>query len=407
MTLSLMLPLGLTALASLLLPLLVHLARRSEQRVVVFAALRWLQTKAQPRRKHRFDELPLLLLRLLLLAVLALLIAEPMLFGRPDRTPRVLVAPGIDAAAIRAADDTADARWQQLAPGFPAIGADDPITRATPSDPQASLSSLLREFDSTLPAGAPLTVWVPTVMVGADAQRPILSRRVDWRIATNATPLAAAPDTASPVPTLMVRYAPEHQQGVGYFRAAGAAWLVERGVERSDAEPGPPDPTAPVTVALASIPLDSGQRRLVWLVPGPLPDAVREWIAAGGDALLAVDTIAPELEAATVVWRDANGPLARGTRLGLGRLMRLEHELTPAAMPVLLEPDFPQHLSRLFAAAPPRPTYVDAAAHVPRVGAPPYPEAPRPLAPLLAGLIALLFLFERWMANGPRRRTAA
>lgn len=415
MTLSLLLPLGLAALASLLLPLLVHLARRSEQRVVVFAALRWLQAKPQPRRKHRFDELPLLLLRLLLLAVLALLMAEPMLFGRPDRTPRVLVAPGIDAASMRAADDPTDARWQQLAPGFPAIEAAESTAPATPSERQASLSSLLREFDSTLPAGVPLTVWVPAVMVGADAERPILSRRVDWRIVANAAPPAATPDTPSPMPILMVRYAPEHQQGVGYFRAAGAAWLVERGVERGversdeggDAEPGSPDPAAPVTVSPASIPLDPEQRRLVWLVPGPLPDAVRQWIAAGGDALLAADTVAPELETATVIWRDANGPLARGTRLGRGRLMRLEHELTPAAMPVLLEPDFPQQLSRLFAAAPPRPTHVDAAAHAPRVGAPPYPEAPRPLAPLLAGLVALLFLWERWMANGPRRRTAA
>ncbi|MBC7991570.1 MAG: BatA domain-containing protein, partial [Luteimonas sp.] len=71
MTLSLLLPIGLAALAALLLPLLVHLARRSEQRLVPFAALRWLQAKPQPRRKRRFEEHWLLLLRLLLLAALA------------------------------------------------------------------------------------------------------------------------------------------------------------------------------------------------------------------------------------------------------------------------------------------------------------------------------------------------
>ena len=40
MNLALLLPAGLAALAALLLPLLIHLARRSEQRPTVFAALR-------------------------------------------------------------------------------------------------------------------------------------------------------------------------------------------------------------------------------------------------------------------------------------------------------------------------------------------------------------------------------
>lgn len=404
MTLSLMLPLGLAALASLLLPLLVHLARRSEQRVVVFAALRWLQAKPQPRRKHRFDEIALLLLRLLLLAVLALLLAEPVLFGRPDLTPRVLVAPGIDVSSVRGDSGLSNARWQQLAPGFATIDDASPNAAPMPSQRQASLSSLLREFDSTLPANTPLTVLVPPVIVGADAERPILSRSVDWRIVADAEPLATTSHALATIPTLMVRHAPEQQDGVGYFRAAGAAWRVNR----ADAQPGSSDPSpASVTVAPASTGLDPEQRRLVWLMPGPLPDAVRQWVGAGGDALLAAGVTAPELEHATVVWRDATGPIARGARLGRGRLMRLEHELTPAAMPVLLEPDFPKQLNGVFVEAPSQPTYVDASVHAPRVGAPVYPDGPRPLAPVLAGLVALLFLFERWMANGPRRRSAA
>src|SRR5690606_38671272 len=39
----LLLPAGLTALTALALPLLIHLARRQQQRPTVFAALRWLQ----------------------------------------------------------------------------------------------------------------------------------------------------------------------------------------------------------------------------------------------------------------------------------------------------------------------------------------------------------------------------
>ena len=72
-------PAGLAALATLLLPLLIHLARRDEQRLIDFAALRWLSAKPRPRRRIRFDEWPLLLLRLLLLEHLLKLPFSPKL----------------------------------------------------------------------------------------------------------------------------------------------------------------------------------------------------------------------------------------------------------------------------------------------------------------------------------------
>ena len=402
MTVSLLLPIGLAALAALLLPLLVHLARRNEQRLVVFAALRWLQANAQPQRKHRFDEILLLVLRLLLLAALALLLAEPVLFGQPDLTARVLVAPGVDAAAVRDRIGADDASWHWAAPGLPVI--DDDQTRA-PDRPPAntpSFSSLLREMDATLPAGAPLTVLVPPVLAGADAERPLLSRPVEWRIVPGNDSEAAesvVPSTTT-IPTLMVRHAPERADSLRYLRAASAAWLAAR-------EDTVAKPAAPVTIAPASTPLDPDQQHLIWLVPGPLPDAVREWIAAGGEALLDVDTVVPELADAAVVWRGPDGPLVRAARLGGGRIMQLQHELRPAAMPVLLEPDFPIQLQGLFTEPPPPPIHVEASAHVPRTGLPAYPETPRPLAPWLAALVALLFLIERWVANGPRRRAVA
>ncbi len=412
MTLSLLLPIGLAALAALLLPLLIHLARRSEQRLVVFAALRWLQAKPQPRRKHRFEEILLLSLRLLLLAVLALLLAEPVLFGSPDRTPWVVVAPGVDATAARRDIGMGDAQWRRLAPGFPAIESDaTPVSNqasassSSPSSSSFSSTSLLRELDATLPAGTPLTVLVPAVLVGADAERPVLSRAIDWRIMPDSSPAAPEPTTPTPTPppTLMVRHSPERTAPLRYLRAAGAAWRAPP----ADTPPDAPTPPSPLTIAPASEAFDPDTRNLIWLVPGPLPAVVREWIVAGGHALLAPDTVAPEPADAAVVWRDPSGPLARGSRLGRGRIMQLQHPLVPAAMPGLLEPDFPDHLQHLFVATPPAPAHVDAQAHAPRTGAPVYPETSRPLAPWLAMLVALLFGLERWVANGPRRRPAA
>ena len=404
MTLSLLLPIGLAALAALLLPLLVHLARRSEQRLVPFAALRWLQAKPQPRRKRRFEEHLLLLLRLLLLAALALLLAEPVLFGKPDRRPWVLVAPGVDATAARRAIDMRSAQWHWLAPGFPALEAKAADPHIVSTSAPATFASLLREADAILPAGTPLTVLVPAILDGADAERPTLARRVDWRAIPAATTPTHAIANKAVVPKLMVRYAPERAPSLRYLRAAGVAWQAP-----VSAAPGT-DPTSastsPVSIAPAAQPLDAGTRQLVWLVPGALPPAVRDWITAGGDALLDARTAVPELADAAVVWRDDSGPLARGTRLGRGRVMRLERDLLPAQIPDLLEPDFPQQLQHLFATPPPAPARVDANAYAPRTGASPYPETPRPLAPWLAALIAVLFLLERWLANGPRRRYA-
>ncbi|QCW26503.1 hypothetical protein FE772_13350 [Lysobacter enzymogenes] len=146
MSAALLLPLALAALAALALPLLIHLARRSEQRPTVFAALRWLRERPRPRSRIRLDEWPLLLLRLLLLTVLALLLARPVLYGAQPREAWLAVMPGIDPA--RAGEGLENARLQRrwLAPGFPDVREPAPA-------PMANAASLLRELDATLPPG--------------------------------------------------------------------------------------------------------------------------------------------------------------------------------------------------------------------------------------------------------------
>lgn len=392
MSLALLFPAGLAALAALLVPLLLHLARRSEQRVTAFAALRWLAADPRPRRKRRFDERLLLLLRLLLLAALALLLAQPVLHGAPDRTPWVVAAPGVQAAAARAAAGRQPARLHWLSPGFPALDAPPPRT------PQP-LASLLRELDMRLPAGTPLTVLVPAVLDGADAERPRLSRAVDWRVVP-AAPGRVATTGALPPPVLDVR-APADAPGLPYLRAAGVAWRAQA--------TGAAASTGQVRIADPAQPLPPPTPALAWLAPGPLPDAVRAWVRAGGHALLADATQAPELSsAATVAWRDAQGaPLVTAVALGRGRLLRFTRPLTPSAMPGLLDADFPARLRALFDPAPAAPTRVSARVYAPTTGAPPWPQPPRPLAPWLLGAIAVLFALERWLASAPRREAAA
>jgi len=380
MTPTLLIPAALAALAALLAPIVIHIARRTESRTVDFAALRWLEARPAPRRRLRVDERWLLAVRLLLLAAIALWLARPVAWGVEDTRRVVAIAPGLDGGPLAARDD----RLVWLAPGFPAV-------RDGPPAASAGLVSLIRQLDAELPPSTPLTLVVPAVLESVDAERPRLSRQVTWRV----LPQAPAPQPARPAPppALVVRYAPGAQDGVRYFRAAAIAWTE-------------PDAAPAFEAAPADQPIDATARHLVWLAPGPLPDPVAAWIRTGGVALLAHDVRQP-LEAETgVAWRDPVGaPLAVSSRLGDGRVIRLTQPLAPAAVPQLVEPDFPDALARMLAPAPP-PARVAAADHSPLAGAAAYGQPPYELRPWLALVIGLIFLAERWLATRSRRSPA-
>lgn len=404
MNLALLLPAALAALAALLLPLLIHLARRSEQRPTDFAALRWLRHKPKPRHRIRFDEWPLLLLRLLLLALLALWLARPVLHGIADDRPWTLVLPSVDADALRAEvaghDTRAELRW--LAPGFPRV--DTP-----PPGGVQPVASLLRELDRDLPSAAKLSVLVPAQFDGADAQRPRLSRTVQWRVlAGDATPAAKPAPTA--IPALDVRYAPGQEDRLRYLRAAAASWQVQSaqtpGAATQNGQTAGPV-AALFSAAPVEQPLPAEARALVWLAPGPLPEAIRQWIAAGGTALLDSGVEFERPAQTGPYWADATGAtLVEGGALGQGRVLRFTRPLQPASMPQLLEAEFPRQLRRLFSTPPAPPARVAAVDYAPMTGATAYPQAPRDLQPWLALLIALLLLIERWLATSPRRSAA-
>jgi hypothetical protein len=370
-------PLGLAALAALVVPLLIHLRRRTEEVPVDFAALRWLDPRPKPRRKLRFDELLLLALRLLLVALLALLLAQPVLLGWEDTRPRILVAPGVDAAAAqRLAGPNADLRW--IAPGFPALEG------AGPKD-LAQTSSLIRQFDAELPAGVPLTIIVPQEIGGVDAAPLRLTREAKWQIVEGADRAEKPAPPASPA--LAVSYAAGAEGAVRYLRAAAEAWGDK-----------------PQFAASTATDLPEGDRVLMWLIPGRVPPKVIDWVSAGGTAVLGegAQVIMPDTTAA--LWRDELGnTLVEGAPLGAGRLLRFTRPLAPSAMPELLDANFAARLRDLITPPAPPPARVAAKAFAPSAGVPPFPLAPRELSSWLGVLIALIFLAERLLAMRPRR----
>ncbi|WP_449465339.1 BatA domain-containing protein [Stenotrophomonas humi] len=377
-------PAGLFALAALLLPLLIHLARRDQQQLIDFAALRWLSAKPRPRRRIRFDEWPLLLVRLLLLALLAMLLARPALNGMIDATPRVAVLPGLDLAKARAAVDAPQAHWLWLAADFPRIDGDT----AAPSINQP-IASLLRELDATLPPEAPLTVIVPSVLDGLDAQRPRLSRAVQWQIVETSVPSIVA--TKITAPQLQVRHDEAGKAALRYLRAVNQAWHPDATLDSGE------DNRA----------FNDGVAVRVWLSADAIPDATLAWTSTGGTLLVDARTPVPADAQRTARWHDDSGNvLLEQINHADARWLRWSTALDAASMPALLDARFPQQLQAQLQ-TPPSPGRAAAVTMPPLQDGDAYPQPARELAPWLGLAIALLFLLERWMASARRRRGTA
>lgn len=346
---ALLAPAALASLAAILIPLAIHLARRTEHRLLHFPALRWLHQHPRPRHRPRFDEWPLLLLRCLLILLFALLLARPVLWNAGRTAPLIAAVPG-------ARIDGARGVW--LAPGFPPLDTAPPLRQP--------VASLLRQLDAELPKGTPLTVLVPAIVDGMDGALPALSRRVTWRMVGGAVP---APPRPIPAPRLIVQGG---GPGTRVLRAVTAAWG------------GGPD-AQPIIADMAA---------------GPLPEIVRDHVAAGGTAL-----IGPR-SAVSTTWADADSIIpAQQASIGRGRLVRLTRPLDPIAMPIVLEPDFPTQLRNLLQPLPP-PTRAPASHAVPLTGGPEPDRPQRDLTSFLIWAIVLVWVAERWLATRSRRASS-
>ncbi|MFC4728031.1 BatA domain-containing protein [Coralloluteibacterium thermophilus] len=376
---TLLVPAALAALAALAVPLLIHLIRRADERVVDFAALRWLRVRRRPQRRVLFEERALLVARLLLVALLALFLAAPALVQPPGGGAWVLVVPGANPAAARG--QAMDAEWRWLAPGFPPLSEPQPAARQP-------VASLLREADARLPADARLTVVVPEILDGLDGARPALAREVAWHVVPGAP---ARGETAGEPPRLAVRYPADRADSLRYLRAAARAWGAEGAFDaaQSDAVPGGDSDT------------------LVWL-HAEVPAAVRAWAEEGRTLVVEADAALEGEGMPVPAWRDAGGAvLAEEQPLGAGRLLRLAAPLRPEALPVLLDPAFPGQLRALLQASPmparaPAPAVAPARAEaaVRGLGA---ADGARSLQPWLALLIGLVLLVERLLASRRQR----
>lgn len=369
-------PAALAALVALLLPLLLHLARRDATRPTPFAALRWLRERPKPRRRLRFDDWPLLLVRLLLLALLALWLAWPVQHDASPPSHWTVVVPGVAADAMPdVTDDDASVRW--LAPDFPTVTGDAPATTDG-----ASVSSLLRELDMRLPAATALTVVVPGTVAPVDDGRVTLSRPVDWRIVPAAP--VEAPAAVSP-PRIDVFGIAGDDPALRVLQAVARAWRPDDADALRRASPGDA-PRADAVIAwwgagaLPSPLRDAAAGRMVLL--GPAADMGEDWRPHAVDSLF------------------ERGPCGEAV------CIRATRALDASTEAAVLDPAFADRLRAVLREAP-APTRIQAADLAPDTGVDAWPATPRDLRPWWALLVALVFSLERWMAASARRNRVA
>ena len=370
MSLTLLWPAALFGGIALILPWLLHRLPQRLGHRRRFAALRFIGQHTAPRRRPRIREWPLLLLRLLLLAVLVFWLAGPLWRDWPGLGLQwQALWPGASTTAQAAASPADRSVW--LAPGFPPAG--DPV----PSDAATDAASLLAQLASSLPPQDRLRVLVPPQLDGIGPAGLQLARPVEWLV-VEATPPARR---GSP-PKLALRSEPGVEAGP-WLEAALAAWQHDPALA-SAIDRGPAEQPVPADVDA-----------LLWLGEQPQP----RWLGAPRPFL---QVAAEALQGSAR--RDLLSDLPWLPLAGLGA--RLAAPLQPADLPAVLDADFPRRLHHLLFHREQAAAGADAASLAPT--ADPALLAPPPLVldHWLALLAALLFLAERWLANGRRLASA-
>lgn len=190
-------PLGLLALAALAIPAILHLWR-PPPRVVRLGTIRFFTGPAVRRlTKLRWRELLLLAARLLLLALLALLLAQPIWRKAPPTEPQrwALFEPGVvlQGDALKRWRDLDDRGFdaRELARGFSRITA--PVKASGNVVHATDVWSLLREVDARLPRGSEVVVFASDRLAFLRGERPLMRRcKAEWVSASRLDPAETA-----------------------------------------------------------------------------------------------------------------------------------------------------------------------------------------------------------------------
>ena len=182
--LQLLSPLALFALGALAIPAVLHLWR-PPPRTIRVGTLRFFTAPAVRRlTKLRWRERLLLFVRLLLLTMLALLLAQPIWRKLPPTEPQrwALIEPGVvlEGEPLKRFDELTGRGFEprELAPGLHRTKGS---AREQHPAHVPDVWSLLREVDARLPAGSSVAVFASDRLTSLRGERPVMQHcTVDW-----------------------------------------------------------------------------------------------------------------------------------------------------------------------------------------------------------------------------------
>ncbi|MBC6991557.1 BatA domain-containing protein [Hymenobacter sp. BT491] len=194
-------PSGLLALLGIAVPVAIHLWNRRPGRTVPVGSLRWLEATANRRlRSLKLEQLALLLVRIAVVALLAVALASPA-WQRPPAPTRgqVFISPDLlptgSLSAFRPGIDSLRRRGyevRRLAPGFRLISAAawrnlDSVAAAGATDslPADQLWARVRQAADSFP-NRPIRVFTSTSLGHFQTSRPALPAQLTWQVVPTA-----------------------------------------------------------------------------------------------------------------------------------------------------------------------------------------------------------------------------
>jgi hypothetical protein len=410
----------LLGLATLTLPLALHLWSRRGGRPIRVGSIRLLLgAPAATRRSWSIRDPALLLLRCSVLAALVLALAGPYW------SPRA--ASGVRWALI--ADDVAarnvlvDSLTRAGLVVYPLGGT------STVHDRPQNLWTALGEADRAAPPGTRFEVFGPQQLRYFRGERPTIGARVEWHAREPATLAGTGPAMRHAARLVAIFADGSRAEDARYVRAAIEAAGQATGI------------AAVVTLRAAGPGVASGPADwIVWLSARPVPGAVLDRVRNGATLLTDAGSQPPRdrrsrillvdrpsdawltrgsavTDSAAPLWTDGSGgPVLTVARDGRGSHYRFHGRFNPAWSELVLRAAFPEALARLWIGPDSagsrhddRPIALrqllparDSTASPP----PPPPTNGRSLFVPVWLLALALFAFERWFAAQPRRRPA-
>lgn len=326
-------PLWLAGLASLAVPLALHLWSRQSGRALRVGSIRLLAGAPPPlARRPRVHDPWLLLLRCAVLGILVLALARPYWTPRHRATP--IWALVTDDVSDRAAlVDSLEQRGVTVH----AIDRND-------------LWLSLTLADGVAPPGTRFEVFATPLLRGVRGMRPALRSVVRWH------PRPSIEGAASPAPLV------SRPRIVAVFadasRSADARYVTAafRAVGFVSGIPAIVTAHAAAATDTAAV---HGADWIVWLSDEPLADVVRRRLQAGATVLTDAGRTPPpatritfEQDAGIPVWSDGTGaPLLTVDRAGRGLRYRFRGRFAPRWSDIVLDPGFPEAIARLWIGA--------------------------------------------------------